>query len=595
MTPDKNYRNPILAICELAEKARIGGLYYFVGVLVGGLLSPEINIRGIPFALFLVALAVPLALREYAYRLSKKESALSQASALRVIEFCYLANAILWTAFTVFLLYSAGVISQGAAATIVACAGIAAGGVTATIPHNRLINWYCFFMLAVPGLSVPFLIHGPARWYLAIMYFFYYYYMMKLGERQSSIYWQLRDHNTALQQYSTELEVARKEALAGSKAKSEFLAKMSHEIRTPMNGVLGIAQLLENTPLNARQQKYVHIIRDSGEVLLRIIDDVLDFSKLEVDKMLLHPAPIDLPQLIADMRDIFALQLHDKPVQLITHHQGEFPQQILVDPIRIRQILYNLISNAVKFTQQGNIIIDLEFHPSGETGIGRVKCSITDSGIGIHKDLQPQVFTQFEQFSTQPSVKGTGLGLAICKKLVEVMGGEIGFHSTLQVGSHFWFEIPAAIVDENMSSIKLNVNEPVEVSSTRGLSALVVEDDSVNQLVIQHQLEYLGHQALVVDRGEFAITALQERNFDLIFMDYNLPEMSGAAVTKIIRRWEQENNKKRIPIIGLTAHTQNNIKQDCLDAGMDDYLSKPVKAVELRQAIARWATSASDR
>ena len=560
---------------------RFGGLYYFLGMAAGGSLTPSISFKSAPFIAFCAIFFIPLILREYIYRSSKTNNdAPSQRRLLHILETAFCINAITWTTFSIYLLCLTGRLGEGAAATLISSAGLTAGGVISLIPHKRLINWYCFFMLAIPGLCVPFLIVGAAGWYVSALYLLYYYYMLRMGSTQSAAYWRARKNYLSLEKYAAE-------ALAGSKAKSDFLAKMSHEIRTPMNGVVGIAQLLENTHLDEVQRKYVEIIRESGATLLQIIDDILDLSKLEAGKMALHNVPFDLLKLVTDLREIFSLQLGERPVKLLTRSSSDLPQWVLADPIRIRQILYNLIGNAIKFTHKGEILIDLEFQ-GAHASTGRVKFSVTDSGIGISPDAQSLVFTQFEQFSSQSSSKGTGLGLVISKRLAETMGGSIGFQSTPAVGSCFWFEIPVQIVDE--PSLATEVETPTAILPS-GFSILVVEDDAVNQLVIEHQLQYLGGRCVVVDSGELAIATMQNQRFNLVLMDYNLPAMSGVDAAKAIRSWEQAEGKGRTPIIALTAHALSEVKNECFEAGMDDYLTKPVIATELRHIVAQWAAN----
>ncbi len=573
--------HPSVVIRELSQKARFGGLYYFLGMAAAVLLTPAMRFLDIPFGLLCALSAVPLAIREYVFRRGRttRDAAFQQRS-LRLLEAAFCLNAITWTGFTIYLLLLTGHLGEGAAATLISCAGITAGGVTSLIPHRRLINWYCFFMLGVPGLCAPFLIAGSAGWCIAALYLLYYYYMLRLGRTQSAAYWSARKNYLSLEKYAAE-------ALAGSRAKSDFLARMSHEIRTPMNGVVGIAQLLENTRLDETQRKYVEIIRGSGATLLQIIDDILDFSKLEAGKMTLHNVPFDLSKLVTDLLEIFSLQLVEEPVKLFARSSDDLPQWVLADPIRIRQILYNLVGNAVKFTRQGEIIVSLEFQKTAASA-GRVTFFIKDSGIGISKDVQALVFTQFEQFSSRSSSRGTGLGLVICKRLVEIMGGSIGFQSTPGVGSSFWFEIPVDIV----GGPALAAEEEIAIAALpSGFSVLVVEDDAVNQLVIQHQLEYLGGHCIVVGNGELAITTAQDHRFDLILMDYNLPGMSGVEATKKIRAWERTQGRGRMPIIALTAHALSEIKYECFEAGMDDYLTKPVIATELRHIVAQWVAS----
>ncbi len=574
-----------VAIRQIADKSRFGTFYYLFSLLCIVLIAPQLHLASPVFALLLATFALLLALREFAYHVAQREGCAVQAR--RCLETSYLLNGIAWGAFSAWVLYSERAMSSTTAVTVIATTGLTAGGVTAIVPHMALIRSYSLLMMATLGLLLLLLVHDASAWYTAALCFIYVVFLWQMGRIQCNSYWQLVDNNRILQQQTEALAAAQLEAVAGARAKSEFLANMSHEIRTPMNGVIGVAQLLEKTTLDSAQKSYLKIIHDAGTTLLTIIDDILDFSKLEAKKMSLTPEPVDINALVLELQALFALQMRDSPVQLHFERDGEQPLWVLVDPARVRQVLYNLIGNALKFTTHGSITVKLAFQPSPPPGPSRLRFSVIDTGIGIAPGDKPLAFAMFKQLGGTSSIKGTGLGLAISKHLVELMGGVIDFDSEPGVGSRFWFELPVTPVAPPAAVPVAPIHTTAD--QQRGGEVLLVEDNPINQVVASGLLQHCGCAVQTVSSGEAAVEIVKERRFGLILMDCDMPGIDGFTATRLIRDWEIQQHLPRTPIIALTAHVLEGARQNCNEAGMDDYLAKPIRLPELEAAITRWS------
>ncbi len=392
------------------------------------------------------------------------------------------------------------------------------------------------------------------------------------------------------QEEKNELRFNAQAASETSKLKSEFLATMSHEIRTPINGILGMTSLLLDTPQNRQQREYAEVILQSGKSLLKIINDILDFSKIEAGKLDFEIIDFDLTRIIEQTTHTLNFVAKEKGIELKTEISRSLPVGLKGDPGRIQQILTNLISNAIKFTENGKVTVRADaVNFKGEFGHSTIRFEIEDTGIGLNKAALNKLFNSFSQGDASMARKfgGTGLGLSICKQLVEKMGGQIGVTSSEGKGSIFWFVLSLDIVEVELPMV--NQLQPLNSHNALGHVAkiLVAEDNRINQMIAVSFLEKMGYETEVVTNGLQVLEALETKTYDLILMDCQMPDMDGLEASRRIRANSAAVYRK-IPIIAVTANAMKGDREACVASGMNDYVTKPIAYESLSSAIKHW-------
>lgn len=574
---------------DMVRRMRWGGFFYVVCCVAAVQLSPSLASQSFAYlfiALFILLAAVRLAVFKYTFDAIKPNEIAIERSVLVV----YLATAISWSAFFIWIFDTIKTIDNGAAMAVVSTAGIMSGGIAATSPRIKLMLGFASLLYLPSLISITCFLPLESGWILFIVGFSYFVFSVHNGRLQHENYWTVRQQAILLEQQAIDLERAKVQAEEASKAKSAFLAAMSHEIRTPMNGVLGMAELLTTTTLNAQQQNYLNVIGNSGRTLLRIIDDILDFAKIEARKFTIAKRVFNLQAMIAEVDLLFRPKSTTGTVNFITHFDCDVSRNLIGDPDRIKQILFNLLGNAFKFTDQGSVQLLVRCFPVEDRSGVELELVVKDTGAGISDENQARLFQEFTQVGeSAQQIRGTGLGLVITKNLVTLMEGTIGVSSMLGEGSEFRVRLPLKFDTASIAAPQSGIEQPKAAASVACRARiLVVEDNEVNQMVTKAMLDRLNCEVVVAENGLEAVNIYTDQPLDMILMDCNMPVMDGFEATRQIRALQRQKQAGHIPIVALTAHALEHIKQECLASGMDDHLSKPFNFAQIEQLLQRF-------
>ncbi len=468
-----------------------------------------------------------------------------------------------------------------------ASAGVIAGGVVALSTHPKLQRGYIFAALvptAVAGLASG----NDNLMMLGFLVAVYIFFLVSIGKKLDRGYWDSMRSTRLLKRRAEELLIAREKAESADRAKGQFVAKVSHELRTPLNGLISTIGMMGRTDDPAKRTKYLSIMSKSADMLLQRINEILDFSKMQAGKLELEPVAADPSAAVADAVALMQDAAADKGLKIQVDISRPDHAWVSIDEMRLTQVLLNLISNAIKFTQQGAIVVAFQ---QGEIENDSVSCrfAVTDTGIGIASDAKDRIFRSFEQAdsSTTRQYGGTGLGLAVSQDLVQKMGGLIEVDSTPGEGSCFSFTLLLPVAEMHNETRTIAEDGGTEIKTAPRLRVLIAEDNSINQFIIEDLMETLDCAFTIVGDGQACVERVQNESYDVVLMDCEMPVMDGYEATRRIRLFERSDNRVPIPIIALTAHADETNRRKTSEVGMNDFVTKPFTLEELSAALER--------
>ncbi len=577
-----------LATLESSRRLRWAGFVYpLVAVTVAATDSAAQTNAGLHGAFVAIFLAIAIFRLGWS-QVAARFCARSPLAARRILRLTVAMSGFGWGVYTALLLLSEG---RGAIVDLVICAtvGIAAGSISSLSPCLDVFR--IFLVTVFVPLSVPVLIDPAAESVgVAVLLLIFLVFVWTQVTRTHREYRSAQRTAMALEERARDLEEARVAAETASRLKGQFLANMSHEIRTPMNGVLGMTELVLGTNLAPEQREHLEIARSSATSLLRLLDDILDLSRIEAGRISIEPLPFALRSTLAEMMRPLEMPIIEKGLGFAWSADADVPDALIGDPGRLRQILVNLVGNARKFTHEGTIGVRVRLEGTDDDGKVRLAFAVSDTGVGIAPEHLSSIFGAFEQGDGAMTRRygGTGLGLAISARLAALMGGRIDVESAVNRGSTFTLAVPFARAScEDLSRSPAAAGAEAEAGSgTRALRVLVAEDNAINARLIERMLQREGHSAVVVGDGNATLQALLDGTFDIVLMDVQMPDVDGLEATRRIRKRETHLGLDRLPIVALTAHAMPGDRETCLAAGMDGYVTKPVTLQALRAALA---------
>jgi signal transduction histidine kinase/ActR/RegA family two-component response regulator len=600
---------------DFQQQSKIGGFFYFAGLIGVVLIEPALPFNSpvvLSFALVLLLFAV---VRFRIGSLAKQGQQFSK----QLLSWVLILNVLTWALLFSWIIYKTRAINATLAFVAGANSAYVAGVIVATTGMRKLQRKVLFAMFLPPIVSFVIFMGDAPAYACIVGLLVYYYFLNNLGKVQNVIHHNALGTLIRLDLQSKALRDARNAALAASKAKSDFLSHMSHEIRTPLNGVIGASELLAHSTHDPQLQGYVKIIQSSGDLLMGLLNNILDFTRISSQASTLAVTSVDITELANGLLAMMQPMADKKGIRLLYHAGPQLPSIIRVDRLRLQQVITNLLTNALKFTKTGSITLQLTTTTNAD-GAMILRGEIVDTGIGIADDNLVHIFEQFTQVENfHPDIRGVGLGLNICKQLVTLMGGELGVTSEVGKGSTFWFDIPITLGEITTASAapaqptdsELPQSAPSQSTlptSTPPTSTsriykqpnaelpevLVAEDNLVNQKVILQFLKRFHVSVRLTSNGQEVVDSFASQQPDLVLMDYNMPVLDGLAATQKIRAIESEKGWLRTPVVALTAHAFQDSIQQCLDAGMDDHLSKPMRLADCANLVDKWLKPKAD-